>query len=179
MSDSNSTLTKVKLDRTYEVTLPPIFVPKSVEPLHVLHTPWAIWAQKKVKRNHAAGGSWLEGTVCLGRFDTVEGFWQLYSHLLRADSIVGSADVMLFRDGINPVWEDPANKAGGKWTLQRMRKAGAAQVWEELVLAMVGEAFEGSTDVCGAILHVRFHDENHLAVWHRSADHDALSGKLR
>jgi hypothetical protein len=35
-----------------------------------------------------------------GRFHTVEGFWALYSHMIRPDSLEGSVDVMLFRDGI-------------------------------------------------------------------------------
>lgn len=26
-----------------------------------------------------AGASWFEGTTCIGRFNTVEGFWQLYA----------------------------------------------------------------------------------------------------
>jgi hypothetical protein len=50
----------------------------------------------------------------VGRFSTAEGFWQLYSHIIRADKITGSVDIMLFRDGIRPVWEDEANKNGGK-----------------------------------------------------------------
>lgn len=35
-----------------------------------------------------------------GRFHTVEGFWALYSHMIRPDNVEGSVDLMLFRDGI-------------------------------------------------------------------------------
>jgi translation initiation factor 4E len=168
-------LERVKLGREYETTLPPMLIPKTGQPLHSLNTPWAFWTQKKVKR--APGASWHEGTLCLGRFDSVEGFWQLYSHLVRPDAIQGSADIMLFREGIKPIWEDDTNKTGGKWTL-RMRKPGAAQVWEEVLLALVGETLEGGSDICGAILSVRYHDDK-LDIWHKTGDNDALAGRLR
>lgn len=65
---------------------------------HRLHTRWAFWYQKKHKRGTTS--NWYEGLTLAGRFHTVEGFWALYSHMIRPDSLEGSVDVMLFRDGI-------------------------------------------------------------------------------
>jgi hypothetical protein len=162
--------------REYEVVLPPIWTPtKGGVTLHPLNSTWALWAQKKVKKT--ATSSWYEGTVCLGRFDTVEGFWQLYSHICRPEMIQGGADLMLFRDGIRPVWEDEANKGGGKWTV-RMKRQGASLVWEELLLSLVGEALDCSLDVCGAIISVRFQDNN-ISLWHRSADNENILSRLK
>ena len=167
----------VFLGRDYEVVLPPLWTPRSVGgvPLHPLNHKWCLWAQKKVKKT--AGASWYEGYVCLGRFDTVEGFWQMYSHLNRPEMVQGSADLMLFRDGIRPVWEDEANKGGGKWTL-RMKRAGASLVWEELLLCLIGEALDGCSDICGAIISIRFQDSN-ISLWHRSADSEHFTSRLR
>jgi translation initiation factor 4E len=166
----------VMLGRDYEVVLPPLMTPRAGSvPLHPLNSRWALWAQKKVKK--AAGASWYEGYVCLGRFDTVEGFWQLHSHLLRPEMVQGSADLMLFRDGIRPVWEDEANKGGGKWTL-RMKKAGASLVWEELLLNLIGETLDCGSDICGAIISLRFQDSN-ISLWHRSADSEHFTSRLR
>ena len=167
---------KVMLGRDYEVLLPAVMTPRGGSvPLHLLNSRWALWAQKKVKK--AAGASWYEGYVCLGRFDTVEGFWQLYSHLSRPEAVQGSADLMLFRDGIRPVWEDEANKGGGKWTL-RMKMTGASLVWEELMLNLIGETLDGGSDICGAIISLRFQDSN-ISLWHRSADSEHFSSRLR
>ena len=102
---------------------------------------------------------------------------QIYSHIVRAEKIQGSVDIMLFRDGIRPMWEDESNRAGGKWTL-RLRKHGASLLWEELVLAMIGEQFDVGTEVCGAVLSVRYHDDT-LSVWHRTADNEAAVARLR
>ncbi len=157
-----------------EVVLPPLLTPKG-GPFHKLSSAWAFWAQKKVKK--AVGGSWYEGTACLGRFDTVEGFWMLYTRLMRAEAVSGSADLMLFRDGVRPMWEDDANRVGGKYTL-RIRKAGAGIMWEELVMLLVGEALDAAMDVCGAILSLRYHDTT-VAIWHRTADNDSVTSRLR
>ena len=48
--------------------------------------------------------------------------------------------VHLFRLGVQPLWEDEANLAGGSWTI-KVRKAGGdkpAKVWEEMCLLSCG-----------------------------------------
>jgi hypothetical protein len=61
----------------------------------------------------------------------------------------------LFKHGIQPQWEDPANAAGGQWNWrpnvdQQDKGAGLDALWEELVLAMIGGiAFGGCADICG------------------------------
>jgi len=32
-----------------------------------------------------------------------------------------SSNYHLFKQGIKPMWEDPANKQGGKWSIQLLR----------------------------------------------------------
>jgi hypothetical protein len=84
---------------------------------------------------------------------------------------------MLFKDGIQPMWEDAANARGGKWVL-RMKKGVASQLWEETLLAMIGEQFDVGNEVCGAVMSVRYHEDN-LSVWNRTAENDAATAKIR
>jgi translation initiation factor 4E len=44
-----------------------------------------------------------------------------------------------------PVWEDPLNITGGKWII-RLRKGVADRLWEDLVMAVIGDQF----DECGS-----------------------------
>ena len=84
-----------------------------------------------------------------------------------------------------PVWEDPLNRAGGKWIV-RVRKGAADRLWEDLVLALVGDQFaalaprapDGVPEICGATLSVRQH-EDILAVWHRVEADAHLRGRIR
>lgn len=41
-------------------------------------------------------------------------------------------DYHLFKTDIKPMWEDPANRKGGKWMI-RVRKGIASRYWEDLV----------------------------------------------
>ena len=76
------------------------------------------------------------------------------------------SDYHIFRKGVRPVWEDEANKRGGKWVV-RLKKGVADRYWEDLLLAIVGDQFaEASEEVCGAVLSVRS-GEDVLNVWTR------------
>jgi translation initiation factor 4E len=97
--------------------------------------------------------------------------------MLRPDSIRGAMDVMLFRDGIKPMWEDEANRAGGKITF-KVRKGVANPLWENLVLALIGETMAHNEDICGAVLSLRFHDDS-LSLWHRKWDDEVAVNALR
>lgn len=83
-----------------------------------------------------------------------------------------SNDYHVFRAGIKPTWEDPANKRGGKFTV-RLRKGFASRYWEDLLLAVLGEQFGVGTELCGIGVSMRY-NEDILSVWNATADdHEA------
>ena len=83
-----------------------------------------------------------------GAVQTAEYFWRVYDHCARPAQIQSSGQTTfhVFKQGIKPTWEDPANARGGAWIV-RLRKGLAARFWEELLLAMVGEQFESGSEV--------------------------------
>ena len=52
------------------------------------------------------------------RFASVEQFWRIYGHLVRPGELSSHSDFHLFKSGIKPMWEDDANKCGGKWIVR-------------------------------------------------------------
>ena len=57
----------------------------------------------------------------------------------------------------------------------------ANQLWEETLLALIGEGIDvagGPGEICGAVLSVRYHDET-LSVWNRTGDNDGVVAKIR
>jgi translation initiation factor 4E len=91
----------------------------------------------------------------VGTFNTVEKFWNYYAHMTRPHDLIGHADIHMFKDGIKPLWEDDANKNGGKWIV-RLKKGLANRCWENLILAILGEQFMVGEEICGAVVSVRF-----------------------
>ena len=41
----------------------------------------------------------------LGSFQTIEHFWRIYDHMIRANDFKSTTDYHLFKDGVKPTWE--------------------------------------------------------------------------
>lgn len=129
---------------------------------HPLRSTWVIWYRPPTPKY----SDYEKSTTALASWGTVESFWAVYSHLKRPSSLPTVSDYHIFKQGIRPVWEDEANKKGGKWIV-RLKKGVADRYWEDLLMAMIGDQFaEASDEVCGAVLSVRS-GEDVLSVWTR------------
>ena len=98
------------------------------------------------------------------------------NNIAPASELRVSANYHLFVQGVQPAWEDPANINGGKWVITLPRNKQMAQtidsVWMYAMLSIVGESFEHSDDICGAVCSARKkHDR--VAVWTADASNEA------
>lgn len=66
------------------------------------------------------------------------------------------------------MWEDEANKNGGRWLInvdKKQRNMDLDHFWLEILLAMIGEGFDDfSNDICGAVVNIRPKNDK-LALW--------------
>eukprot|EP00118_Oscarella_pearsei_P007152 m.33951 g.33951 ORF g.33951 m.33951 type:complete len:174 (+) comp31926_c0_seq19:725-1246(+) len=115
-------------------------------------------------------------TYCIS-LSKVEQFWAYYIHMAGPGDLTGHADLHIFKDGIKPMWEDDANRAGGKWMI-RLRKGLSARYWEQLILAILGEQFMVGDELCGAVVSMRF-QEDIISVWNRTASNRAVTERIR
>ncbi|KAK7056316.1 hypothetical protein VNI00_002869 [Paramarasmius palmivorus] len=109
--------------------------------IHPLRNTWVFWF-----RQHRAPGNKItnyeEGIKKISAFSSVESFWSLWTHLTPPSALQPTTDYLLFHSGIRrPVWEDPLNITGGKWII-RLKKGVADRIWEDLVLAILGDQFD-------------------------------------
>lgn len=131
---------------------------------HALTGSYAFWVlHKKANMDE----SYEKAIKNIGTFDTVEDFWKHYNFLRRPNDIADPVDLHLFRTGIKPMWEDPANKNGGKWVI-RLRKGLASRCWENLLLAVVGGMYQCTSGICGVVCSVKYQDDL-ISVWTRNA----------
>lgn len=96
-------------------------------------------------------------------FSTVEDFWSLFNHIRGPSEIKVGGDYMLFKSHIRPMWEDDANKRGGRWIVTTNKNL-SDRYWLDTVLCLIGEAFEHSDQVCGAIVNVRLKTDK-ISIW--------------
>jgi translation initiation factor 4E len=133
---------------------------KSSSSEHHLRNTWNLFYRPPANKF----SDYEKSTLKLASISTAETFWTIYSHLKSPSQLPTVSDYHIFKDGIRPVWEDEANKKGGKWIV-RLKKGVADRYWEDLLLAIIGDQFlEAGEEVCGAVLSVRS-GEDVLSVW--------------
>lgn len=153
-------------------------MPMPVDPEeHRLQFAYVLWF------SHRPGGKTLnaqpydQNLKVIGAFNTVEKFWAIYGHVIRPSEMAVHSDFHLFKYGIKPLWEDEANKAGGKWIV-RLKKGLASRCWEDLILAILGEQFMVGEEICGAVVSVRF-QEDIISVWNKTASDQHTTIRIR
>ncbi|XP_055380845.1 eukaryotic translation initiation factor 4E type 2 [Condylostylus longicornis] len=113
----------------------------------------------------------------VGRCATVEQWWSLYCHLVRPTALKTYRELSLFKHGIKPMWEDPANAKGGQWVI-RLRKNKIDRAWENVCMAMLGEQFLVGQEICGVVLTTKY-PEDSLSIWNRTATDQVSTNRIR
>lgn len=119
---------------------------------------------------------WEASLLHVGTFDTVEGFARHMNNVRLPSGLGKGANYHLFKDGIKPLWEDPANKNGGKWVmLVRGQQSLVDSIWSNLSMALVGQVLDPMDSVCGIVVSAR-PKMDRIQVWTRGRDdHPALN----
>lgn len=132
--------------------------------------------------------------VC--EFSTVEEFWKYWSFIPRPSEVLFDGKMhkevdgrtidafSVFKKGIRPEWEDPANLKGGEFTCRKSMMPEQLDVyWENMVLGLIGETIDEGDEICGC----RVADKSkkgtartmfRLELWVRSPD-QAVADRLR
>ena len=150
---------------------------------HPLEHSWTLWYDSKktvkgktkdAKPEHQSADSWEDNLVTIDTVNTVESFWIMLNHIKRPSSLELAANYHFFKKGVKPMWEDPANRDGGKWILQLTTKEDLYRVdgiWEELTMSMIGEYLDEGIpgdQVIGAVLSKR-RNEVRVSLWTRDS----------
>jgi len=134
------------------------------QPLKFLDT-WVLWEQ--VVPNESNKAKYADNTRKVTKITTLQDFWAIYngipqpSELLEQKQImreqpngtsVAIDAIMIFKEGIAPEWEHPANASGGHFQIALKPNVGGGQIdefWNNLVLAMVGGTLEPRDIITG------------------------------
>ncbi|KAF8627806.1 hypothetical protein AX15_004232 [Amanita polypyramis BW_CC] len=172
--------------------------------IHPLRNTWVFW----FRQQRSPGSKTLnyeEGIKKISSFSSIESFWSLWTHLSPPSALQPTTDYLVFHSGVQrPVWEDPLNLSGGKWII-RLKKGVADRIWEDLVLAIIGDQFhecrsstetpipknenEGQNgsdmnpapewpEICGCTISVR-QNEDIISLWNRVDGDVKVREKIR
>lgn len=150
---------------------------------HPLENGWVIWYDSR-RLQAQNPNDWFGNLQTVAVFNTVEDFWSTYNHIKRPTDLEFGSNYHMFKKGVKPMWEDPANEKGGKWVMTLTAKEDVNrmdEMWELLVLSMIGEYLDdGSTDsgkdtqsqICGAVL-ARRKGGPRISIWTRDRENVA------
>lgn len=74
----------------------------------------------------------------MANFSTIDQFWAMYQQMKRPNAMPDGTTLNMFIKGIKPEWEVKEHATGGSWRLP-ISKGFANQLWEDLILALIGE----------------------------------------
>ena len=139
---------------------------------HSLHNRWVIWYDNP--RIAPEGSDWKDNLKLCGEFSTVEQFWSIFNNIKPASTLAVNSNYHVFRHGVQPMWEDPQNKLGGKFVLTMPKKDSKAgrcdEWWLYTVLSILGESLDiNGNQVCGAVVSIR-KSQDKIALWLKSSD---------
>ncbi|XP_044739125.1 eukaryotic translation initiation factor 4E-1A-like isoform X2 [Chrysoperla carnea] len=131
-------------------------------PKHPLEHTWTLWYYENDRNK-----DWEANQREVTSFSTAEDFWSIYTHVKPAGELRQGCDYALFKKGIRPMWEDKHNKKGGRWLISLEKKQRVQELdkyWIEILLCLIGEAFEHADEVCGAVVNIRGKGDK-IALW--------------
>lgn len=140
-------------------------------PKHPLNSKWTLWYYLPDKS--------MDWSACqheIHTVDTVEDFWCFFDHLAQPSELINGCDYSFFKNGIRPMWEAPQNVNGGRLTVintSKSRNININEIWQDVLLYLIGEYYEYSEDICGVVLNVRTYGIK-VAIWTSHADKERL-----
>merc|ERR1711879_155820 len=125
---------------------------------------WSFWYSTKPKTS--TDETYESKLRKLGSFNTLSGFQNIYAHIVRPCDLPKDSNYSVFRDDLKPMWE--TFPSGGCWNLHIVKNnKKLSQLWEQLLLATLGELFEEPA-VIGIMVSKRS-KEDVLSVWIKSS----------
>ncbi|KAJ7595899.1 translation initiation factor eIF 4e-like domain-containing protein [Mycena floridula] len=151
-----------------------------VAPEHPLQYDWTLYHDTKSAKpgpftpltpSPSESIDYEAGLTVVGSFATVESFCRYFNWLKPPSQLEKNSNYHLFKSGIKPMWEDPANENGGKWVLtMKNNPVLLDRCWSWLAMALVGQELEGTDDeICGAVVSLRSKVDR-IQVWTRGKE---------
>ena len=144
---------------------------------HKLESFYTLWYSRRLSPSRMQYTKYDDLIKAVISFQSVEQFWRIHLNIMAPSRFPRNGAYHVFKNGIKPTWEDPANIQGGKW-FARIRRNFIDRCWENLLLALVGEQFMVGDEITGVVISDR-PNNNVVSVWTRSSDNENLKKRIR
>lgn len=151
---------------------------KPAGPVHPLQCTWMFWLSLPlgVAARNDRKNRWESTLKELGTsFNSVEHFWGYVHHMELPSRMEYNSSYYLFKSATKPMWEHEDNIGGGKWVIQLKAPNHVDDVWQNIILALVGETFDAAGDaITGAVVNRRRAGDR-VAIWLRKSSEEVIA----
>lgn len=144
-----------------------------------LNTSWTFWLDNSMPNLSAA--QYEASLRKIYTVTTIESFWGVVNHLPTPSKLKPRYGYHLMRGEARPFWEDKIHDNGGMWKL-RCKKKDTDNIWQEILLACIGEQFSSHTNkgdkIIGLSVNIRKNDDL-VQVWNIQSQGAADSNVLK
>eukprot|EP00760_Papus_ankaliazontas_P017421 PhM_4_TR17238/c0_g1_i1/m.5417 len=127
---------------------------------------WVFWMDEWHK--DTASGQLTQTAKKMGVVATAREFW-VHMDQVSTASIPASSSLHIFRDGVSPKWEDPANVNGGHFRIRELSGSEhLTHVWVQMAMAVVGGDFTHK-DLITGVTFSKKRNFNMICLWLSSA----------
>jgi len=134
-------------------------------PQHKLNSAWALWYCPNITNEIMAANKYKDRVVAtktetkvIDKIASVEEMWAVFNSLPPVMKLPVGDWIFYFRDGLEPLWEDPAFKKGGQLVLKLDLQPTADKLLATLLMAVLGESISchiGEAEVVGGLRYTR------------------------
>lgn len=130
-----------------------------------------------VKKQQQNEHDWLASFQTVSLIATVELFWEVKNNIIGWSKLSNGSIYAFFKEGINPSWEDPANKEGCSYMFymnqSKLRPEDIDNIFESALLFLIGECSDYS-DAINGITFERKQRGDKMILWCNSHSDEML-----
>ncbi|KAL0490114.1 translation initiation factor 4E [Acrasis kona] len=112
--------------------------------------------------------------------ETVEDFWGVHNNVIPPSKAQNGSNYRMFKDEIEPKWEDENNKKGGAIIVKANTSKNSRELddrWMHLQLACIGENYTDGEAICGVNVSIRAKNSR-LEIWTRNSEDDEVNKRI-
>eukprot|EP01095_Lingulamoeba_sp_RSL-Kostka_P007029 TRINITY_DN2219_c4_g1_i1.p1 TRINITY_DN2219_c4_g1~~TRINITY_DN2219_c4_g1_i1.p1 ORF type:complete len:276 (+),score=92.90 TRINITY_DN2219_c4_g1_i1:102-929(+) len=138
---------------------------------HRLNSKWTFWYSKQPKGQKKENIPYEDLLLKVGSFNTIENFWNYYTHLIKPSQLTKGSNIALFKNEKKPMWENFIH--GGCWNIHfKKNSLNLDWNWEKLIFGIIGEVFK-EPNIVGIVVSKRSGFDV-LSIWNKTASNKNL-----
>ena len=146
---------------------------EAIERPHPLANEWTLFCDTPSSKRPTTH-NWSSSIRQVATVSSLEQFYALFQDFMpKISTLAPGSSLHFFKDKIEPEWEHPGNKGGGRWTfaLTQHHLPQLDGLWMNMLLALIGKECPYHENICGVIVGIKL-KQIKVSIWLKEAKNE-------